>query len=222
MSVNAQLAQGTTIHISGSAAVAEPLTAITLGFPTILAITGHAGVANGDVVAFANFTGADAALLNGQTAVVKNYATGATNDTFVVDINTVGKTITIGTATATPSAWVKLGEVKSIKPTSASSSDIDVTDLDSTAKEFRTGLMDNGSVTLDINVLETNTGQAAFLAAFTGSTSKNYKITSPAPSNAIRTFAASVKQFPTIPDVGVDGVLTGSVGLKISGAITVS
>jgi len=95
MSTLAILAQGTTLHIAGSAAAAEVLTAITVGYPTILAITGHAGVANGDVVTLAGFTGADAATLNGLTAVVKNYATGGTNDTFAIDINTVGKTITI-------------------------------------------------------------------------------------------------------------------------------
>lgn len=220
MSVNAQLAQGTTLHISGSAATAEALTAITVGYPTILAITGHEGVANGDVVTLANFTGTDAALLNGKSFVVTHYATGTTNDTFTIDVNTVGKAITIGTATATPTAWIKLGEVKTIKPTSATAPDIDVTDLDSTAKEFLTGLMDNGDVSIDVNVLESDVGQAAFLAAFSGSTSKNYKITSP--KGIVRTFTGSVKQFPTIPDTAVDGVLTGSVQVKISGSITVS
>src|SRR6185369_572635 len=111
--------QGTTLHIAGTAATPEALTAVTVGFPTILAITGHAGVANGDVVTFSSgFTGADAALLNGQTAVVNHYATGATNDTFAVNIDTTGKTITVGTATATPTAWIKVGKLTDIKGTS--------------------------------------------------------------------------------------------------------
>jgi hypothetical protein len=219
MSTSAQLAQGSKLYIAGSSGSAEPLTAITLGYPTILAITGHAGVANGDVVTFANFTGANAAILNGVSAVVKNYATGATNDTFAVDINTVGQTITIGTATATPAAWTQVKEIKAIKPGGASSSKIDVTDLDSTAKEYRSGLMDNGTLSCDINILESDPGQQAVLAAFTAATVNSYRIVTPAKT---RTFSATCLKFPTVPDAAVDGVQTGSAEWQISGAVTVS
>lgn len=219
MSINAQLAQLSRLYIAGSSGAAEPLTAITVGFPTIIAITGHAGVANGDVVTFANFAGADASFLNGTTAVVKNYATGATNDTFAIDVNTVGKTITIGTATATPAAWTQIKEIKSLKPNSAVASKIDVTDLDSTAKEYRSGLVDNGSFSCDINVLESDPGQAAVLAAFLAATTNNYKITTPGKT---RTFNATCLKFPTTPDLAVDSVQTGTAEFQVNGAITVS
>jgi len=219
MSINAQLAQLSKLYIEGSSGAAEALTAVTVGYPTIIAITGHAGVANGDVVALANFAGADAAELNGKSFVVTHYATGATNDTFTIDVNTVGKTITIGTATATPAAWTPVKEIKSIKPNSAVASKIDVTDLDSVAKEYRSGLVDHGSFSCDINVLESDPGQAAVLAAFLNATTNNYKITTPGKT---RTFNATCLKFPTTPDLAVDSVQTGSAEFQINGLITVS
>lgn len=221
MSVNAQLAQGMKIYISGSAAVAEPITAVTCGYPTIIAITGHAGVANGDVVTFnSGFTGTDAALLNGKVAVAHHYATGATNDTFAIDIDTTGKTITAGTATATPAAWTQIKEVKGIKPAGAQASKIDVTDLDSTAKEYRTGLIDNNSLSLDVHILESDPGQAAALLAFKTSAAKSFKTVSAA--NVTRTFNGTLLKWPTVPDSSVDGVQTGSAEIQISGDVTVS
>lgn len=219
MSKAAQLAQGSKFYIASSSGTPESLTAITVGFPTIIAITGHAGVANGDVVTFADFAGADASTLNGKSFVVKNYATGATNDTFAIDVNTVGKTITIGTATATPSTWTAITEIKGIKPSGASASKIDVTDLNSTAKEYRSGLIDNGTFSLDINILESDPGQEAVLEAFKASTVNSYKIVTPAKT---RTFDATCLKFPTIPDANVDGVQTGTAEFQISGAVTVS
>jgi len=219
MSVAAQLAQGSKLFIAGSTGSPATLTAITVGYPTVIAITGHTGVAAGDVVAFDNFAGADAALLNGQTAVVTHYATGATNDTFTVDINTVGKTITIGTATATPSAWTQINQIKTIKPSGASASKLDVTDLNSTGKEYRSGLVDNGTVACDVFILESDAGQAACLAAFNNSTVVNMKYTTPA---KVRTFSATILKFPTAPDGAVDGVQTGSFEFQINGTITVA
>jgi len=219
MSISAQLAQLSKLYVAGSTSSPATLTAVTPGYPTILAMTGHAGVANGDVVTFALFDGADAALLNGQTAVVTKVATGATNDTFAVDINTAGKTITIGTATATPSAWTQILQLKGIKPSGSSASKIDVTDLNSTAKEYRTGLVDNGSVSCDLFVLESDPGQAACLAAFIASSTVNMKHVTPGKT---RTFNASITKFPTVPDAAVDQVQTGSMEFQINGAVTVA
>lgn len=220
MSISAQLAQGSTLHIEGSAATPATLTAVVAGYPTILAMTGHSGVANGDFITFSSgFTGTDAAYLNGKTAVVTKVATGATNDTFAVDINTAGKTITIGTATATPTAWIAIGELKGIKPSGASSSKIDVTDLNSVAKEYRTGLVDHGTFSAEINILESDSGQAACLTAFTASTVKNFKYTTPGKT---RTFSGTILKFPTAPDATVDGVQVGSMEVQINGLITVA
>lgn len=222
MSTAAVKSQGTTLHIAGSAAVAEPITAITLGNPTILAITGHAGVANGDVVTMAAFTGADAALINGLSFVVRDYATGATNDTFSIALNSVGKTITVGSGTATPTAWVKVGQITDIKGTSDTTPDIDVSDLDSTTKEYLPGLPDTGSVTMNVFTVDSDSGLAAIETAFDARALKSFKITQSSGSTPIRTFNAYVKSFPKIGDSSKDGVVTGSIELKRSGSVTKS
>lgn len=218
MSKSAQLAQGSKLYIAGSAGTPETITAIVTGYPTILAITGHAGVANGDVVTFADFAGTHASLLNGVSAVVTHYATGATNDTFAVDIDTVGKTITCSGATATPATFTQVKEIKSIKPGGATSSKIDVTDLDSTAKEFEAGLEDNGTVSFEFFEKVADPGQQAVLSAFQGQTVASWKIALTGGSN--RTFDAVVMKFGAIPDAVVDGVQTGSFELQISGDVT--
>lgn len=224
MSTNAIPSQGTTLHIAGTAATPEVITAVTAGFPTILAITGHAGVANGDVITLTGFTGADAATLNGKTAVVKNYATGATNDTFAIDINTVGKTITVdaGNTTATPTAWIKVGEVSNIKSTSDATADIDVSDLDSTVDEFLAGRATPGTLTLDVFCVDADTGLAAVEAAHDAKALKPFKVTYPSGTTPIRTFNATVKGFPKIGDASSNSAIKGSIELKRSGVVTKS
>ena len=217
MSIAAQLAQGTKLYIAGSAGGAKTITAATPGFPTILTSAAH-GLSNGDVVAIAAIVGTlgtDATNgLNGKTLVISN----VTTNTFCVNVNTLGLTYTSG-GTATANAWTQIKEVKSLKPGGASSSKIDVTDLDSTAKEYRSGLIDNGTFGADVHILESDAGQAAVLAAFKAATVNNYKIVTPSKT---RTFAATCTKFPTVPDASVDGVQTGSAEWQISGDVTVS
>lgn len=221
MSIAAQLAQGSKLYIAGSAATPLALVSVTAGFPTVLTFlnaTVATALLNGDNCVIADVTGADAALLNG-THVVSHKAIGVTNTTFTVDIDTTGATIVGTTATATPSDWIQVKEVKAIKPSNANTSSIDVTDLDSTAKEFRTGLVNNGTFTTDIHVLETDPGQIAVEVAFKASSVDIYKIETPAKT---RTFSASCMKFPTVADSSVDGVQTGSMDFQISGDVVVS
>ena len=217
MSINAQLAQGSKFYIAGSATGAKTITGIAVGWPTIITSTTH-GLTNGDVVTFASIVGTvgtDSSLgLNGKTYAVKN----CTISTFAIEVNTLTLAYTSG-GTATPLDWTQIKEIKSVKPAGAASSKIDVTDLESTAKEFRSGLMDNGTLACDIHILETDAGQAAALAAFKAGTIKNYKLVSPAKT---RTFAATCTKFPTVPDSSVDGVQTGTAEWQISGDVTVS
>lgn len=234
MSVKAQLAQSTKLYIEGSSGSAETISGITLGYPTFLTYDNdNLGIKDGDIVTLANFAGTDAAILNGKTFVVTHTVVtigtpGST--TFAIEINTTGLTITdnTNTATATPSQWTQIKEIKGLKPSGASASSIDVSDLDSVAKEFRTGLIDNGTFSADL-YRTTDDGQDAVYNSFVNSTVKGYKITSPGLKNDeststthTRTFSASCTKFPTIPDAVVDGVQTGTIEWKISGAVTLT
>jgi len=213
MSINAQLAQGSKLYIAGSAGSAKTITGAAPGYPTIVTATAH-GLVNGDVVTIASVVGTMATTINVAGLVIKN----VTANTFALDLNTVGLTYTSG-GTATAAEWTQIKENKGIKPSGASASKIDVTDLDSSAMESRTGLMDNGTFGIDIHILESDPGQAACLAAFTASTVNSYKIVTPLKT---RTFSASCTKWPTIPDASVNGVQTGSAEFQISGPIVVS
>lgn len=216
MSIAAQLAQNSKMYIAGTAGAAKTITAITPGFPTIVTSTAH-GLSNGDYAAIAAIVGTigtDPTGLNGKSFTISN----VTANTFSINVNTLTLVYTSG-GTATATAWTQIKEVKGIKPSGASASKIDVTDLDSTAKEYRTGLIDNGTFAADINVLESDPGQAAVLAAFTGVTVNSYKIVTSAKT---RTFNAICLKFPTVPDTSVDSVQTGSAEWQISGSVTVS
>ena len=86
-------AQGSTLQIGTGSGGAKTITAIAVGNPTVVTATAH-GFSNGDVVAVAGVTGADAALINGFSWVVK-YKTA---NTFAVELDSTGsggaKTIT--------------------------------------------------------------------------------------------------------------------------------
>ena len=97
MASTAISAQGAVLSIGTGSGGAKTISGVTVGYPTLLTATAH-GFNNGDVVALAALTGADAASLNGLTVTVKYKSTNA----FYVDVDTTGKTITPGSGTATP------------------------------------------------------------------------------------------------------------------------
>ena len=91
MTSTAISAQGSVFSIGTGSGGAKTITAVTVGNPTILTSTAH-GLNNGDVVALAALTGADAATLNGNSYTVL-YKTA---NTFAVAVDTSAKTITAG------------------------------------------------------------------------------------------------------------------------------
>jgi hypothetical protein len=216
MGAGAVKAQGTTLHISGTASGAKTITAIVAGFPTIFTSAAH-GLANGDNITVASVVGTIATTVNLANLVVKN----VTTNTFSVELNTVGLAYTSG-GTATPLAWIKVGQLTDIKGTSDSSPDMEVTDLDSTSKEYLQGLPDTGSLSATCYCVDSDTGLAAVEAAFDARAPKSFKVTYPSGVTPVRTFSGYVKSFPKIGDASKDGVVTGSIEIKRSGSVTKS
>lgn len=204
-------AQGSKLEVSSTAGAAKSITAIAVGFPTILTSAAH-GLSNGDVVTLAALTGADAALLNGQTAVVTN----KTTNTIALDIDTTGKTITVGSGTATPLSWTQVKNLVSFKGFDGQASELDKTDLDSTAKEFMLGLQDWGTFSFDVNRDMNDAGQQAVDASKRAGSQKAYKLT--LPNSKTKTFNAYCKNSPL--EGGVDQILkTSGVTLRITGDV---
>ncbi|SPR97351.1 phage tail tube protein [Cupriavidus taiwanensis] len=203
-------AQGSKLEVSGTTGAAKTITGVAVGFPTIITSAAH-GLTNGDVITLAGLTGADAATLNGQTTVVRNITT----NTFAIEINTVGKTIT-ASGNATPVTWTKIENLVSFKGFDGQASELDATDMDSSAKEFLLGLQDWGTFTFDVNRDFNDAGQQAVDAAKRAGAKKSYKLT--LPNGKTKTFDAYCKNSPL--EGGVDQILkTTGITLRITGDV---
>ena len=213
MTSTAVSAQGTLVQIGTAAGGAQTITAVTVGFPTILTIAAH-GRANGDVLTLAALTGADAALLNGQSVVISN----KTANTFAVNIDTTGKTITPGVGTATPVTFTTIANVKTFSTLDGEASEIDVTNVLSTGKEFILGLTDPGHTQWEMDYQKTDAGQAACMAAKISGALKTFKLTFSDATTV--TLSAFVKKF----DIkgGVDAVYKSTMNLRVSGLPTIA
>ena len=203
-------AQNSTLQVSTGTGGAKTITAIVVGNPTILTAAAH-GFTNGDVVAIAGVTGTDAALLNGQSWVVTN----VTTNTFAVQLNSLAKTLT-ATGTATPQTYTKVNNFKDYNGFDGKASEIDVTHLESSAKEFRLGLVDNGSFSINVDRDTSDAGQQALEAARVTSTQKTFKLT--LPNAKVATFNGFVTQFSLSGKV--DDVLKTPVTIRITGDVT--
>ena len=118
--------------------------------------------------------------------------------------------------------WIKVGQLTDIKGTSDTSPDIEVTDLDSTTKEYVQGLPDTGTLSATCYCVASDVGLIAVEAAFDARVLKQFKVTYPAGTTPVRTFSGYVKSFPKIGDISKDGVITGTIEIKRSGTVAKS
>jgi hypothetical protein len=131
-------------------------------------------------------------------------------------ISAQGTTFAINdTGTVEAPVWTKVKNIKSYSGFDGSATELDATDLDSTAKETLLGLQDWGSFSVDVNLDYADPGQAAMLASKRASTLKQYKLT--LPNGYTHTFSASVKSFPIAG--GTDALLNNTIAMTISGDV---
>jgi len=202
-------AQGSTLQISSGSGAAKVITAISPGNPTIVTSAAH-GLNNGDVVLLAGIVGTLSAL-NGSKRVVSNKTAG----TFaLLDFDSTGMTYTSG-GTATPETYTKISGVTSFDGFDGSADELDTTDLDSTAKEYISGLKDEGKFGFEAKVLKADAGQQALRAARNSGAIVGMKLT--LPDTSVATFSVLVKTMPA--SGGVNSVLKGKIDTKISGPV---
>ncbi len=211
MASTAISAQGSTLQIGTGSGSAKSISGVAESYPTILTSAAH-GLANGNVVAIAGLTGADAALLNGLSFVVTN----VTTNTFAVKVDTTGKTVTAGGGTATPTTYTNISNVKTFTGFDGSASELDKTNLQSTAKEFMLGLVDPGHFTITFDNDQNDAGQSSLRTAQVAGSAQNFKLSLPSGNTA--SFVGYVKTFTT--DGGVDKVVGAQSQIRISGAVT--
>ncbi len=204
-------AQGTVFQISTGTGGAKTITAAALGYPTILTSTSH-GFSAGDVITISGATGLTT--LNGSWTVLYK-----TTSTLAVGLDSTGGSAMGGTVSATPTTYTAVSNVKSFNGFAGTATEIDVTNLSSLAKEYRLGLQDFGSITLEMNPDFSDAGQNALRAAQADpQLSPNFKLLFPNGKTA--SFAGYVKATPI--SGGVDAVVDGSVEIRISGLVTIA
>lgn len=203
-------AQGSLLHIATGTGGAKTITAITVGNPAIVTSAAH-GLSDGDVVTIAAVAGTMSTDLNSTSRVISN----VTDDTFaLLDFDSTGLTYTSG-GTATPVTYTKVNGVTSFSGFDGAASELDTTDLDSTAMEYISGLMDEGRFSFEAKRIAADNGQIAIIAARASGAVTGLKLT--LPDAAVATFNVLVKTIPTTG--GVNTVLKGTYDCKITGPV---
>ena len=135
------------------------------------------------------------------------------------NITSQGTTIGIGDA-ASPEVYTSISQVTSMSGPDGSTTEINVTNLSSTAQTFILGLKDEGSLSLDIIWDERDTQHALLRTKFGSGVSANYRITDAGSPQKTYTFPAYVQGLSM--SSGVDEVQRATVNLRISSAIVIA
>jgi hypothetical protein len=204
-------AQGSKLEVATGTGGAKTITAVTVGNPTIFTSAAH-GFTNGTAVSLAGIVGTIAAQLNGETHIVSN----VTANTFaLLDEDSTGMAYTSG-GTATPATYTQVLGFLSFDGFDGAASDIDTTDLQSTAMEYINGLVDNGKFGFELKTLNADNGQNALRAARVSGAMTGLRLT--LPDAKVATFNALIKSMPIAG--GVNAVLKGKTDTKITGPVT--
>ena len=121
---------------------------------------------------------------------------------------------------ASPEVFTTIPEIISFDGPGGSANEIDVTDLSSTAKEFRLGLKDEGDFSFEMMYIPNNTVHIGLQTDRSNRTLRNFQITLTDSPASVMTFTGYVKEFSL--SGGVDDVLRASVVIRISGAVAIS
>ena len=129
-----------------------------------------------------------------------------------------GATLQLGND-ASPQVYTTVAEVLRCGPIGSTNPEVDVTNLDSTAKEYIAGLADGNTVDFDVNWLVGNTQQVALRTAAGAGSTKHLKMVWQTSPNTTATFQLVILQFEmgeTTPEQQV----TASISGRITGSIT--
>jgi len=132
-----------------------------------------------------------------------------------------GMIISVGDA-ASPEVYTTISDISDISGPDGSAGEIEVTDLSSTAKEFKRGLTDNGSISTTMMFIPANVQHAQLRSDFNSSTeiARNYRIVFTDSPATLWTFSAYVSTLSV--SNSLDGITTANVTLRVKGNITES
>ena len=207
-------AQGSTLTI-GAVVAAKTLTAITQASPGLFTSTAH-GLLAGAVVVIATVVGMTQ--VNGLVGVVRSDVTA---NTFTLGgINTTAFTAygSGGTATGIAAA---IGNMTAFPLPGGAKAEIDVTNLNSTNKEYIAGNADLGTMTVNFDVdgaSPSDQGQQALRSSNLCSGNVPSAFVCTLPNGRTRAFNGFVKQYGETS--GVDQKYAGTAAIRIVSFIT--
>jgi hypothetical protein len=214
MPSTAQVAQQSKFYVSGTPGTAYSITGITKAAAAVLTYTSGAVPVAGDVILFGAITGMPE--INGLLGIVQaSPAPSATSCAVAIDSSAFATAGTTGTAT--PQTFLKIGNVKDFSPDGGTSNVIDVSNLDSIAKEKRQGLQDMGNYSLSYDTDDTDVGQLALIASRTAQSIKVFKQYYPG-GLKVRAWQGFVQKVSE-PVAGVDKTLSASATIVVTGPI---
>lgn len=118
-----------------------------------------------------------------------------------------------------PETFTAIGQITSIGSFGSDRSLIDVTNLDSTAREYKKAIKDGQEIQLEIQYDPDDTGHSNLRTDLDAEVSRNYRITlTDSPAQTI-TFAALVTNW-TVTNISIDNVYLLNVTLKPTGDLT--
>lgn len=114
--------------------------------------------------------------------------------------------------------WIKVAGVVSIDGPSGSAGELDTSDLDSTAREYVPALPDEGSVSLEMNLIHGNATQNFMMDAKIARTTHNWRIRQKVDPESGVAFAGYVSEFSF--SAGTDAVKKISASLRVTEAVS--
>ena len=131
-------------------------------------------------------------------------------------IETQGFSLEVSDSGISPLVYTEILEITSFQGFDGQAAEIDVTHLQSAAKEFLMGLQDYGSFSLETSYLPEDAGQVELRAAKADRVKRTFRATFSDGATAV--FDAFVLSAPI--SGGVDAKVDGSFQLRITGGVT--
>jgi len=152
------------------------------------------------------------------TSDAGNTTVGAATVVTALEMTVNGTVVDAVAGSETITGKATIGEIKSFNGPGGQSSDIDITTLESTAKEFLQGLQDEGEFSFEANLDPSDPGQIFCRAARSAQVQRGFEVILADTDATTFEFDANVKGFSV--SGGVDDVVKAAISLRISGPVT--
>ena len=202
--------QGSKFYIAGTPGSALSITAITKAANAVVTATNT--LAAGDLVLFGVVAGMPE--INGLIGQV--LSAGLSGSSFTVNIDSSAFVAVGTTGAGTPQTLTKVANVHDYSGFDGAATELDKTNMDSTAMENFPGLQDFGQFSINVDIDDADVGQLALRGAKTASAIKIFKLI--LPNGKTRFWQGWVKKFSETG--GVNAIVKASLDIRITGPVT--